>query len=344
MPDVSTRSRSVEDAEAVRAPIRDEMGRQLLLELYRRMLLIRRFEEKAVGAYRQKKIAGFFHPYIGTEPVATGFMCHLGDEDYTTTSYRCHAQGLLLGLPPRSLMAELFGKVTGNVRGKGGSMHFFSKERKFLGGHGIVGGQLPVGAGAAFACKYRKTGGISLTFMGDGATVQGTLHESLNLCSLWDLPALYVIENNEWGMGTAVHRAVSVDRIAEAKAPGYDIVGHTVDGTDLYATWQLGRDIISGMRDDNRPVLVEAKGVRFMGHSVSDAQAYRTREAIKQMRESRDGLVRVAGDLVEADWASAEELEEIDAEIKATVADAIAYADASPEPPMSELQRHVFAQ
>lgn len=326
-----------------RNAIREEMGRDTLLTLYRRMLLIRRFEERAVAAYRQRKVAGFLHTYIGTEPVATGFMAHLDERDYTTTTYRCHAQALLLGLPLRELMAELFGKVTGNVRGKGGSMHFFSKERKFLGGHGIVGGQTPIGTGAAFACKYRHSGGVSLTFMGDGATAQGSLHECCNLASLWDLPALYVIENNEWGMGTPCARAISVERIAEQKAPGYDIAGYTVDGTDLYACWKLGQEVVAGMRRDHRPVLIEAKGVRFMGHSVSDAQAYRTREAINSMRETRDGLAKIARDLVACGWSDEEELDHIDQELRAQVGDAVDYAEASPEPPESDLMRHVLA-
>jgi pyruvate dehydrogenase E1 component alpha subunit len=329
--------------EDTRAEIREEIGQAQLLELYRRMLLIRRFEEKAVAAYRQQKIAGFMHTYIGTEPVATGLMAHLSEADFTTTSYRCHAQALLLGLAPRELMAELFGKVTGNVRGKGGSMHFFSKQRNFLGGHGIVGGQIPVGTGAAFACKYKKTGGLSLTFMGDGASAQGTLHESLNMASLWDLPAVYVIENNEWGMGTSCERAISVDKIAEQKAPGYNISGYTVDGTDLYACWKLGKQVADEVRSRSRPVLIEAKGVRFMGHSVSDGQAYRTRDAIKSIREIQDGLARLAADLVNVGWTSEDDLVAMDEEIKALVIDAIDYADASPEPSMNELLRHVLA-
>ncbi|MHC5067954.1 MAG: pyruvate dehydrogenase (acetyl-transferring) E1 component subunit alpha [Planctomycetota bacterium] len=324
--------------------IREEIGPERLRELYRRMLLIRRFEEKCTAAVRQKKVAGFLHLYIGQEAIATGFYDHVdSDTDYTVTSYRDHAQPLLLGVDPRELMAELFGRVTGNVRGKGGSMHFFSAEKKFLGGHGIVGGQIPIGTGGAFACKYRGTRGVSLTHMGDGGCAQGTFHESLNMASLWDLPAIYIIENNEWGMGTATNRAVSVKNIAEARAQGYNIQGFTIDGTDLYQCWKAGQQIIGHVRDHSRPVLVEAKTVRFVGHSGSDAQPYRSRDDISCLRQNRDVLKKVATDLLDCDWATEAELDAIEAEVKAVVQDSWDYADASPIPPMSELKRHVLA-
>lgn len=327
------------------AKIRDEIGKDRLLELYRRMMLIRRFEERCIAAARSKKIAGFLHLYIGQEAIATGFYDHLDPAiDYSVTSYRDHAQPLLLGVDPNELMAELFGKVTGNVRGKGGSMHFFSAEKKFLGGHGIVGGQIGVGTGGAFACRYRGTGGVSVTFMGDGATAQGTFHEGLNLASLWDLPAIYVIENNEYGMGTAAHRAVSVEMIAETKAPGYNMQGYTVDGTSLYACWKLFKEVSSHVRKVSRPVLIEAKSVRFVGHSVSDSQPYRTKEDIQLLRESRDCIKLVQADLLEGDWATADQLDQIDAAVKARVQEAVDYAEASPEPPLSDLMRHVLAE
>lgn len=324
--------------------IREEIGRERLVELYRRMLLIRRFEEKCILGARQKKIAGFLHLYIGQESTATGFYDHLDSSiDATVTSYRDHAQALLLEIPPRELMAELFGKVTGNVRGKGGSMHYFSKEKNFLGGHGIVGGQIPVGTGGAFANKYRKNGGVSVTFMGDGASAQGTFHESLNLASLWDLPAIYVIENNEYGMGTACDRAVSVEMIAESKAPGYNMQGYTVDGTSLYACWKLAKEVVAHVRKESRPVLIEAKGVRFTGHSVSDSQPYRTKDDIAALRASRDCLKLIEADLRETKWASEDDIDDIDTGIKAVVQDAWDYAEESPEPPLSDLKRHVFA-
>lgn len=323
--------------------IREEIGKDHLIALYQRMLLVREFEQACARAYQAKKIAGFLHLYSGQEAVGTGFIDHLSPErDYVTTSYRCHAQALLVGLDPKELMAELYGKVTGNVRGKGGSMHFFSKELKMLGGHGIVGGQTPVGTGAAFACRYRNTGGVSVTFMGDGAVAQGTFHESLNLASLWDLPAIYVIENNQYGMGTACSRAVAVENMAEAKAPGYNMRAYTFDGLDLYASWKTAQEAVTYAREQSKPVLVEAKTYRYFGHSLSDPGLYRTKDEVKKYR-ANDPISRIAADMLDQEWASESDLEEWQAAIKERIAEAIQYADESPIPPMSELMEHVFA-
>ncbi|TVR12160.1 MAG: pyruvate dehydrogenase (acetyl-transferring) E1 component subunit alpha [Planctomycetota bacterium] len=323
--------------------IREEIGKDQLIDLYHRMLLVREFEQACARSYQAKKIAGFLHLYSGQEAVATGFIDHLSPErDYVTTSYRCHAQALLVGLDPKELMAELYGKVTGNVRGKGGSMHFFSQELKMLGGHGIVGGQTPVGTGAAFACRYRGSGGVSVTFMGDGAVAQGTFHESLNLASLWDLPAIYVIENNQYGMGTACSRAVAVENMAEAKAPGYNMRAYTFDGLDLYASWKTAQEAVTYAREQSKPVLVEAKTYRYFGHSLSDPGLYRTKEEVKKYR-ANDPISRIASDLLDQEWASESDLEEWQAATKERIAQAVAYADESPIPPMSELMEHVFA-
>lgn len=279
------------------AAVRQEMGRERAVGLLRRMLLLRRFEERAGQAYEAKKIAGFLHLYIGQEAVATGWLDHLTPgRDFVVTSYRCHAQALLLGLPPRELMAELFGKITGNVRGKGGSMHFFSKEKGLLGGHGIVGGQIPVGTGGAFTAKYLGTGGVSLSFFGDGATPQGTFHESLNMATLWGLPAIYIIENNQYGMGTACHRSNAVQDLARLKAPGYGMRSFTFDGLDLYASWKTAQEAIAYARE-GRPVLVEAKTYRYRGHSVSDAGLYRSKEEVDRYK-ALDPIERVRADLI----------------------------------------------
>ena len=235
-------------------------------------------------------------------------------------------------------MAELYGKVTGNVRGKGGSALLLRE--KMLGGHGIVGGQTPVGTGAAFACRYRGNKGISLTFMGDGAVAQGTFHESLNMASLWDLP-IYLIENNKYGMGTACSRAVAVEDIAAAKAPGYDMRAYTFDGLDLYASWKIAQKHYLCPRR-SKPVLIEAKTYRYFGHSLSDPGLYRTKEEVKKYREI-DPIGRIAGDLVEAGWASEDEIEGWGDEVKERVAAAVKFADESPIPPMSELMEHVLA-
>ena len=326
------------DAQAVRA----EIGKDRLLSMYRKMLLIRRFEERAELAYKAKKIAGFLHLYIGQEAVATGFFDHLDcSRDATVTSYRCHAQALLAGEDPKPLMAELFGKVTGNVRGKGGSMHFFSKEGNMLGGHGIVGGQTPVGTGAAFSAKYKGTGGVSITFMGDGGSAQGTFHESLNMAALWKLPAIYVIENNKYGMGTACSRAVSVENIAAAKAPGYGMKSFTFDGLDLFSSWKVAQEAVALARA-GEPILIEAKTYRFRGHSVSDAGLYRTKEELDQYK-ALDPIERVKQSAIEAGWLNETGVEAIEEEVMGRIREALEFAETSPEPPLSDLSTHVYA-
>jgi pyruvate dehydrogenase E1 component alpha subunit len=349
---ISTEAKTL-DAKAVL----NEIGKERMLKMYRQMVLIRRFEEQAEkqsGFFRDgtqiKKIAGFLHLYIGQEAVQTGFYDHLDTKrDFTVTSYRCHALAILSGLDPKELMAELFGKVTGNVRGKGGSMHFFSKEKGMLGGHGIVGGQIPVGTGAAFTAKYKKTGGCSVTYLGDGAVPQGTFHESLNMASLWNLPAIYVIENNRYGMGTACHRAVSVENIAEAKAVGYGMKSITFDGLDILASWKAAQQATAWARA-GKPVLVEAKTYRFRGHSASDAAAkgtqkgdYRTKEEIENYMKL-DPILRAQALLKEAGWLSDAAAEQIDEQVMAQVQEAVQFSEESPEPPQSELTRHVFAE
>jgi pyruvate dehydrogenase E1 component alpha subunit len=332
------------------AAVRTEMGKPAVLAALRKMLLIRRFEEqseKQSNIFREgtqiKKIAGFLHLYIGQEAVQTGFYEHLDPRrDATVTSYRCHALALLAGLPAKELMAELYGKATGNVRGKGGSMHFFSKERNMLGGHGIVGGQIPVGTGAAFTAKYLKTGGVSVSYMGDGAVPQGTFHESLNMASLWKLPAIFVIENNRYGMGTACTRAVSVENIAELKAPGYNMPGLTCDGLDLYSVWSCARQAVQLARS-GQPVLVEAKTYRFRGHSASDAGLYRSKDELEAWKRL-DPIERLKADLLECGWLTPAGWDQLEEQVAAEVAEAVEFAEASPEPPLSELARHVYAE
>ena len=327
------------DADAVRA----EIGQERLLKMYRKMLLIRRFEERAELAYKAKKIAGFLHLYIGQEAVATGFFDHLEPgKDSTVTSYRCHAQALLSGEPPNALMAELFGKVTGNVRGKGGSMHFFSKKAGLLGGHGIVGGQIPVGTGAAFSAKYKKTGGVSVTFFGDGASPQGTLHESLNMASLWKLPAIYIVENNKYGMGTACARAVSVENIAASKAPGYGMRSYTFDGLDLFSSWIVAQEAVAAARL-GEPILIEAKTYRFRGHSVSDAGLYRTKEEVEKYRQL-DPIARIQHSLSEAGWLTEAGAEALEEEVMGVVRESLEFAETSPEPPLSDQNTFVYAE
>ncbi len=334
------------DAAAVRA----EIGQDSLRTLFRKMLLIRRFEEQAEkqsGFFREgttiKKIAGFLHLYIGQEAVQTGFYAHLDpSKDATVTSYRCHALALLAGEPPKELMAELYGKGTGNVSGKGGSMHFFSKRYNVLGGHGIVGGQIPVGIGAAFSAKYRKSGGVSVTFLGDGASPQGTFHESLNMAALWKLPAIVVVENNRYGMGTACHRAVAVDWIAETKAPGYGLPSITFDGLDIYASWKAAQKAVAFARS-GQPVLVEARTYRFRGHSSSDAALYRTKDELEAYKK-QDPIERLKEDLLTCGWMTEADVEAAEEQVAAIVREAIQFAEESPEPALSEIARHVYAE
>jgi pyruvate dehydrogenase E1 component alpha subunit len=326
-----------------RAAVLAEIGKDRLLALYRRMLLIRRFEEEAEKHASQRNIAGFLHLYIGQEAVQTGFLAHLDcARDATVTSYRCHALALLSDIDPKELMAELFGKITGNVHGKGGSMHFFSKLRNMLGGHGIVGGQIPIGTGAAFSAKYRKSGGVSVTFLGDGAVPQGTFHESLNIAGLWKLPAIYVIENNQYGMGTACTRAVAVENIAEAKAPGYNLRPLTFDGLDLLASWKAAQQATAWARAGN-PVLVEAKTYRYRGHSASDVAAYRTKEEVDRYK-LLDPIERAKADLLSCGWITQAGIEQESEQVSARIAEAVRFSQESPEPPLSELSRHVYAE
>ncbi len=270
------------------------LGKDALIELLKKMLLIRNFELRAESAYLQGKIGGFFHSYMGQEAVQTAAVAAIGKEQWWSTSYRCHALALLLGAVPNELMAELLGRATGNARGRGGSMHFFTD--RLLGGFGIVGGQIPIGTGAAFTIKYLKTVkelgqtkncDVSVCFLGDGAVAQGSFHESLNLAALWDLPCIYVIENNEWGMGTHVDRAISVEPIAESKAPSFGVQGYTFDGMDFFNCYAGFKHIFEEVKKNARPVLVEVITERFRGHSISDPALYRTKDELKSCMGTR---------------------------------------------------------
>ena len=305
------------------------------------MLLCRRFEEACLKAYQQKFITGFCHTYIGQEAVAVGALNHLTKEDSLVTSYRCHAQGLIRGMSARSIMAEMYGRITGCVRGKGGSMHVFSKEHNHLGGHGIVGGQIPVGTGAAFAAKYNDTDAVNITFFGDGASAQGTLHESINLAALWDIPVIYICENNQYGMGTATHRAVANTSIAD-QAAGYGIKGYEINGQDLVEVYTKMNEIVAEVRKTQRPVLINMMTYRYKGHSVSDAGLYRTKEEVKSFMDA-DCISGFVAQMIEADYITEDAYKALDKEQKAIVKDAVKFAEDSPWPPMDELTNHVYA-
>lgn len=329
--------------------VMQELGKERLLKELEKMLLIRNFEIRAESAYLQGKIGGFFHSYMGQEAIQTAAVCALGCEQWWATTYRCHALALLLGATPEELMAELFGRATGNAKGRGGSMHFFTN--RLMGGFGIVGGQVPVATGAAFAIRYRASvpalkesgqGEMAVCFLGDGAVAQGAFHESLNLASLWDLPCLYVIENNHWGMGTCVQQALCMQPIAEKMAQGYAMKSYTLDGMDFLHCYAAFKHLLHEMQTHRRPLLVEVITERFRGHSISDPGLYRSKEALTACME-RDPLVILFKQLESRGWINEALYQQMDAEQKARAVEALAFAEASPWPDPIVLEEDVFA-
>jgi pyruvate dehydrogenase E1 component alpha subunit len=320
----------------------DSQAADYLKEDLKKMLLIRHFELRAESAYQMGKIGGFFHSYIGQEAIQTACIRALGVDHWYCASYRCHALALLLGATPNELMAELYGKVTGNVFGRGGSMHFFTS--RLLGGHGIVGGQIPIGAGAAFAAKYLgNKSEFSVTFMGDGAVAQGSFHETLNLASLWNLPAIFVIENNQWGMGTHVARAIAIDKnIADLKAQGYDMISYLLDGMDYFNCLAGFSEIKNYVSKTGKPLLVEVITERFKGHSISDPALYRSKEELA-LCLSKDPLEKMKKVLMKFNIISDEEIEKMDFECKEIVIQAMKFAEDSLWPDPLTLEEEVYA-
>jgi pyruvate dehydrogenase E1 component alpha subunit len=316
------------------------LPKEKLAELLEKMLVIRYFEEASIKAYQQKKIAGFLHTYIGQEALGVGVLAHKLPQDSVVTTYRCHGLALALGMRPHDGMAELFGKVTGCARGKGGSMHFFSKPHNFLGGHGIVGGQFGIGIGAAFKSNYDEDNAVSFIFFGDGATVQGTLHETMNLASLWDLPAIFICEDNQYGMGTANARAIANTDIA-SKAEAYGMKGHTLNGMDLREVHARMGEIVQEVRATRRPVLIHMKTYRYTGHSVSDAGLYRTKEELESYK-LKDPVLAIGREMIDGKMISEDDLKNLQKKVKAYIQEAVDFAEESPEPPLEELTQHVF--
>ena len=318
-----------------------ELPKETLIEALREMVLIRQFEMRAESAYQQGLIGGFFHAYMGQEAIQTGCVHALGRENWFTTTYRCHALALLLGATPNEVMAELYGRATGNAGGRGGSMHLYAD--RLLGGFGIVGGHLPIATGAGFSLKYQdKKDEVSLCFLGDGAIVQGAVHESLNLAALWDLPVIFVIENNQWGMGTAVNRAVAVQPIAESMAKSYNIDSYTLDGMDFFGCYQAFKEMGEKVKQTSRPILVEAITERFRGHSISDPGLYRSKEELQKAME-RDPIPRFFGALKEANIIDDNTFETMQKDIKQIVVDSMKYANESPWPDPAQLEEGVYA-
>src|SRR5215203_385932 len=312
-----------------------------LIELYRQMLLIRRFEEKSAEAYVAGKIGGFCHLYIGQEAAGVGAISAIRKDDYVLASYREHGLALAKGMTSRSIMAELFGKATGCSKGKGGSMHMFDKSVGFLGGHAIVGGQIPLATGTAFATKYQGTDQVTLCFFGEAAVNQGAFHESLNMAQLWKLPCIYICENNQYGMGTSLARAMSLQNIAQ-KACAYEMAAEFVDGMDVLAVREATLRAVERARKEYLPTLLEIRTYRFMGHSMSDPGNYRTRAEIEKYQE-RDPLKVFGDNLREKGVLDDEGLKEIEARVREEVARSVEFADESPEPPPEELFTDIYA-
>ena len=328
-------------AEAARGDAaRDDAD--LRRELLRSMLLQRRFEERCAEAYALGKIGGFCHLYIGQEAVSSGTLSMLRADDYVITTYRDHGQALARGMSARGVMAELFGRADGVAGGKGGSMHLFDRNLNFLGGHGIVGGHVPIATGVGFAIKYRGGDQVIVCFMGESVVNTGAFHEALNMAALWKLPCVFIIENNRYGMGTALERASSIHDIYE-RASSYDMARAMVDGQDVFAVRAAVGEAVARARSEQLPTLLEVRTYRFMGHSMSDAVSgtYRTKAELDEHMK-RDPIVLLRQRMQEAGEIDDDAVAKLDEEIKAEVQDAWDFADASPEPDPSALHADVL--
>lgn len=311
------------------------------LKYYKEMLLIRRFEEKAGQLYGMGLIAGFCHLYIGQEAIAVGMQNVINKGDYTITSYRDHGHILVAGTDPKSVMAELTGRATGCSKGKGGSMHMFDLERRFYGGHGIVGAQVPLGTGMAFASKYRNDNSITLAYFGDGALNQGQVYESFNMASLWKLPILYIVENNIYSMGTSTARHCSSLELYK-RGESFGIPGIQIDAMNLLEVMQKGQEAVNYVRSGKGPLLLEMKTYRYRGHSMSDPGNYRSKEEVTKIRDERDPINLYKSYLLENKLCTEEQLKEIAQEVKTIVDESASFAQNSPEPDPSELYTEVL--
>ena len=318
-------------------------NQEQLLEFYRSMLLIRRFEERSGQMYGMGLIGGFCHLYIGQEAVVVGVQAALKQGDQVITGYRDHGHMLAAGMNPDGVLAELTGRMGGYSKGKGGSMHMFSTEQNFYGGHGIVGAQVPLGTGLGFANKYRGNDHVSVTYFGDGAANQGQVYESFNMAELWGLPVIYVIENNQYAMGTSVERASSNIRLADRGA-SFSIPGEQVDGMDVEAVYDAAQRAADWCRAGHGPIILEMKTYRYRGHSMSDPAKYRSRDEVQKMREDRDPIDHLREKLIQANILDEDGFKQIDKEIRETVMKAAEFAQQSPEPDAAELMRDILVE
>jgi len=319
-----------------------KFGKETYLKWYEDMLLWRKFEEKTGQLYIQQKIRGFCHLYIGQEAVLAGSVQAIEKGDKLITAYRDHVHPIALGVDAKVIMAELYGKRTGIVKGKGGSMHMFSKEKNFFGGHGIVGGQIPLGAGIAFADKYRGDKNITLTYMGDGAIRQGAFHEALNMAMTWKLPVVFIIENNQYAMGTSVERTSNVSDLYKL-GHAFEMPSEPVDGMSVEAVFEAVKKAADRARKGDGPTLLEMKTYRYKGHSMSDPAKYRTKQEVEDYKK-QDPIQQVLEVIIKKKYASDEELEAIQLRIKDQVADCVKFAEESPFPAPEELYEDVYSQ
>ncbi|EJF78406.1 pyruvate dehydrogenase (acetyl-transferring) E1 component subunit alpha [Bartonella birtlesii] len=323
-----------------RAPVAD-FTKQEEMDSYREMLLIRRFEEKAGQLYGMGLIGGFCHLYIGQEAVVIGTLLAAKEGDQVITSYRDHGHMLAVGMSPRGVMAELTGRRGGFSKGKGGSMHMFSKEKNFYGGHGIVGAQVPIGSGLAFSNQYLGKDNVTLVYFGDGAANQGQVYESFNMASLWKLPVIYIIENNQYAMGTSVARA-SAETDFSRRGLSFEIPGIVVDGMDVRAVKGAADEAISWARSGKGPIILDMQTYRYRGHSMSDPAKYRSKEEVQKIKEEHDPIDQVKNRILQRGFANEDDLKSIDKEVRAIVADAADFAQSNQEPDASELYTDVL--
>ena len=345
MAQTRTKDAKSEDAKSSRRSngAAGAVDKDQMLEFYRQMLLIRRFEERAGQLYGMGLIGGFCHLYIGQEAVAVGVQSVKEKGDQVITAYRDHGHMLACGMDPKEVMAELTGRVTGSSRGKGGSMHMFSVESDFYGGHGIVGAQVSIGTGLALANKYKGDGKVCFTYFGDGAANQGQVYESFNMAELWKLPVVYLIENNQYAMGTSIERSSSTVELAKRGA-SFGIQGEQVDGMDVLAVREAAEKAADHARSGKGPVILEMKTYRYRGHSMSDPGKYRTREEIDDVRKRRDPIEHVAKLIEDRGWAKEEDLKALDNEVRRIVSEAADFARNSPEPDPSELMTDIYVE
>ncbi len=333
-----------EELDAERADqVREELGDDAIVEMLRDMVLIRRFEEHAGRSYQRRKIKGFCHLYSGQEAIAVGSLRATGDDDYVISHYREHGHALAAGMDPKAVMAELYGKKTGCAGGKGGSMHLYDVDKNFMGGWGIVGGQVPLGAGLAFALKYREQEAVCLAYLGDGAIHQGVVHEALNMAKVWGLPLICIVENNQYGMGTAVDRVSSTVNL-EKKADSHQIYNKAVDGQDVFQVYDAVKQARKRAIEDGEPSWLHLRTYRYYGHSMTDPATYRGKDEVQKQRDLRDPIVRLRNWLVEEEILSQDDIDSIDDEMEAVVKDALAFADESDFPDESELTANIYVE